>query len=110
MENAMHRDLAAGRWAQMSLVEQLANIGSEVYRTSIALAAGKRERAEKAFERALELMDLSIEAKPREAALEELCRARELCCYCYENNSSEDFDFLNKYYYQFACAARRRMA
>ena len=29
---AIHRDLAAGRWASMSLVEQLANIGSEVSR------------------------------------------------------------------------------
>ena len=27
-----HKDLAAGRWGQMSLSEQMANIGSEVER------------------------------------------------------------------------------
>jgi len=30
---AMHRELAAGRWFELSLVEQLANIGSEIERT-----------------------------------------------------------------------------
>ena len=27
---AMHRELAAGRWFDFSLVEQMANIGSEI--------------------------------------------------------------------------------
>ena len=29
-----HKDLAAGRWAQMSLAEQMLNIGSEVLRAN----------------------------------------------------------------------------
>jgi hypothetical protein len=30
MVEALHTDLAAGRWSQLALAEQLANIGSEV--------------------------------------------------------------------------------
>jgi hypothetical protein len=30
--NYQHKELAAGRWQQMSLVEQMANVGSEVGR------------------------------------------------------------------------------
>lgn len=107
MKEPMHKELASGRWAEMSLAEQLANIGSEVYRISIALQAGKKERAQKAYERALELMDLSIAAKPREAALKELRLARELFCKSYETKSKSDFDFPNKYYFQFACMVRK---
>ncbi len=34
MTIALHAGLAAGRWYQMTLVEQLANIGSEVGRAA----------------------------------------------------------------------------
>ena len=58
-----HRELAAGRWARLSLAEQLANVGSEVGRLR-----RWRERDERlatgAFERALELLDLTL-ADPR---------------------------------------------
>ncbi len=32
MMSYQHKDLAAGRWSQLSLIEQMANIGSEVER------------------------------------------------------------------------------
>jgi hypothetical protein len=41
-----HRGLAEGRWAEFSFVEQMANVGSEV---------------ERAFERSLELLDLTLQ-------------------------------------------------
>lgn len=34
--SALHRELAAGRWYTLSLVEQMANIGSEIERTMAA--------------------------------------------------------------------------
>ena len=57
-----HPDLAAGRWGQLSLAEQLANVGSEVGRMLRC-----RERDERlatgAFDRALELLDLTLAAR-----------------------------------------------
>ncbi len=39
MTGSLHDSLAAGRWQQMTLVEQMANIGSEVGRAAQAKAA-----------------------------------------------------------------------
>jgi len=54
----MHAGSAA-RWAQLELVEQLANVGSEVERAIRAHNAGNRSRWEHAQARALELFDLT---------------------------------------------------
>ena len=74
-----HRDLAAGRWGTLSLAEQLGNVGSEVGR--MLRWRGRDERlVTGAFERALELLDLTL-ADPRwRWRLREIARARELLC------------------------------
>lgn len=97
-----HPQLAAGRWAQMTLAAQMANIGSEVHRTYSNLSSGKTERARVCFERALELFDLSLDAKPREAAIRELCLARDYFCEMYLNKNLEELAALDKYFYAFA--------
>jgi hypothetical protein len=56
---AAHRDLASGRWHTMTLVEQLANVGSEVNRAIEAQAGGRVRRRDQALKRALELFDLT---------------------------------------------------
>ena len=67
------------RWSQLSLCEQLGNIGSEVHRT--ALAEGKNaERFVRARDRALELFDLTLADKRWHGRLRELGRAREVFC------------------------------
>jgi hypothetical protein len=43
-----HAGLAAGRWAALSLAEQLANVGSEVDRTIRAWEAGRGDRFDRA--------------------------------------------------------------
>ncbi len=79
-----HQTLDNGRWAAMTLSQQMANIGSETSRVYKALAAGKDDRAQKAFERFQELTDLTIRygrcdnPQTRPALLKELCRLREL--------------------------------
>ena len=74
--NAHHTTLAAGRWKQMTLAEQLGNIGSEVHRAR--LAQGKSEaRFQAAVERALELFDLTREDPRWHGRLFELGRARD---------------------------------
>ena len=56
-----HKDLANGGWEKLSFLEQMANIGSEVERTLNWRAKGNADYALKAFERALELIDLILE-------------------------------------------------
>lgn len=55
----VHEQFSAGRWHSLSLVEQLANVGSDV--TRAARWHGKdQQRCEQAFDRAIELLDLTI--------------------------------------------------
>ena len=61
MMNYQHKDLAAGRWSQLSFLEQMANIGSEVERALNWRIKNNVDYAQKAFERALELIDLTLE-------------------------------------------------
>lgn len=77
--NFLHKNLAEGRWYQLSLAEQLANIGSEVGRA--AKWQGKDERNfDGAVDRALELLDLTLEDLRWRNRLPELGRLREIFC------------------------------
>jgi hypothetical protein len=55
-----HKELAAGRWNMLSFAEQMANIGSEIERTIKWRGKGRPDMSGRAFERALELIDLTI--------------------------------------------------
>ena len=98
----IHKELAAGKWSEMSLGKQLANIGSEVSRTIKWREKGNEFLSQKAFERALELIDLTLEVKPRYTAIHEICRLRELFCEAYLTNNKEDLQFVDKYLFYFA--------
>lgn len=82
LKPAQHGELAAGGWAELSFAAQMANIGSEVSRALKWKAKGNPGRSERAFCRALELIDLSIACvqTPNPGRLKELCRAREELC------------------------------
>ena len=100
-----HSEMASGRWAEMPFHLQMGNIGSEVSRTLRWLAKSPK-RAEKPFDRALELFDLSILSAQKEKSdtkLAELCRAREeFCDYYFGNSFGTDPRAMQKYYDQFA--------
>jgi hypothetical protein len=74
-----HKELAAGRWFELSLAEQLSNIGSEVSR-----AARWEKKDEKLFQgavdRALELFDLTLSDSRWRGRYREIARAREVFC------------------------------
>jgi len=72
-----HNDLAAGRWSQLTFLEQMANIGSEVERALNWRAKHHAAYAQRAFERALELMDFTLGSVQSSTRLKELARARE---------------------------------
>lgn len=72
-----HKDLASGRWGQLSFLEQMANIGSEIERALNWQAKANIAYSQKAFERALELLDLTLDSVTSPARFKELARLRE---------------------------------
>ena len=108
-----HTSLAAGRWATLSILEQLANVGSEVDRAIKARARGQQERWEHATARALELFDLTA-TDPRWTALRrrEILRAREVFCQLFfaSDGSADSAARQQAYFMQFAVAARSASA
>jgi len=72
-----HKDLASGRWAQLSFMEQMANIGGEIERALNWQAKANVLYSQQAFERALELIDLSLDSVKGLSRLKELARVRE---------------------------------
>lgn len=107
--NFQHKNLAAGRWQKFSLIEQMANIGSEVER---ALNWRKKDKkySQMAFERALELFDLTLSDPKNRHRLMEVARARELLCDYFLGKNS--FVFTEKtwkdYFYSFGYAVSQQ--
>ena len=71
---AIHKNLATGEWNNLTLMEQLGNIGSEVSRA--ALSQGKDEgRFQGAVQRGLDLFDLTLaDSRWKGPSLEDLDR------------------------------------
>lgn len=105
--NYQHKQLAKGRWQRLSFLEQMANIGSEVQRTF--KWKDNANFAKNAFERALELFDLTIEDKKNQKRLKEVLRARELFAdYIAGDNLYQSSDSQwQKYFYNFNFASRK---
>jgi hypothetical protein len=103
----IHDQLASGRWQSLSLVEQLANVGSDVARA--ARWQGKdKQRCEQAFDRAVELLDLTIADTRWKGRRKELTRVRELLCDAMFGGTTygSDLASLDRYFFHFAMAAR----
>ena len=107
-----HRKLALGRWNELSLVEQLGNIGSEVERALKWREKNNPEYCMRAFERALELLDLTLACPAHRHRLREIARTREILVDFFhgENEFATTGKFLSAYFLRFACAARRTRA
>lgn len=103
----IHKDLAAGRWFTFSLVEQMANVGSDVIRTINWKNKGNLEYSRKAFERALELLELTIADPKHKGRLKELLRVREALIdhFVYDNEYNSTDDSWQKYFFSFNYAA-----
>ncbi|MDA2922111.1 hypothetical protein MYX07_02460 [Patescibacteria group bacterium AH-259-L07] len=103
----IHKQLAAGRWYELTLIEQMANIGADIGR---ALKWQKKDKKlmQSALERGLELFDLTI-ADPRwRHRLKEILRMREIVCdyFIGGNAYNSTPGGLEKYFLVFAIAAR----
>lgn len=105
---AGHRD-AALRWGTLTLMEQLAHVGSEVERSIRAHDAGHEARFEKALARALELFDLTAaDERWRGPRRREILRAREEFCRLFFGDEVPPGSArgLRAYFLAFAVAAR----
>jgi hypothetical protein len=103
-----HRELAAGRWNLLSFAEQMANIGSEIERTISWRKKGRPEIGIRAFERALELMDLTIADAKNLTRLRELLRVREALSdhFYFDNFYQSTPECWQHYFGSFLIAAR----
>ena len=108
----LHADLAAGRWQGLTLLQQLANIGSEVERAIKAHDAGRDDRRDAALQRGLELFDLTAaDERWRGPRRREILRAREIfCSLFYDDALPGDAASLSRYFLYFAIAVRRDSA
>jgi hypothetical protein len=105
----IHQDLAAGRWASLSFMEQMSNIGSEVERALNWKERGNKPYSDRAFERALELVDLTLGVVKGLARLKELARTRESLVdfFIGNNDFSSTSGSFKSYFLPFVFAARR---
>lgn len=95
------------RWHAMSLAEQMANVGSEVYRAIAWQQKNNKEYSTLAFERVLELLDYTTETIKGFYRLRELRRLREVLVdyFACENIYNSSPESLNNYFYCFNYAA-----
>lgn len=102
-----HQELAAGKWRELSLAEQMGNVGSEISRA--VLWQNKDQKIfEGAIERALELLCLTIGDPRWRKRLKELARVREFICDAVFGSKEygTSLEDLNRYFFNFALAAR----
>lgn len=104
----IHKELASGRWFELSLAEQLGNIGSEVLR-----ASRQKNKNDglfwRAVGRALDLFDLTLSDPRWKGRYREIGRAREVFCDAVYGGKlyKSSFPDLIRYFDTFALAARR---
>ena len=98
------------RWERFALVEQMANVGSEVERAIRAHRSGQQDRFDRALDRALALFDLTAtDRRWRAPQRREVLRAREEFCRLFFDPSvlPDSGEGLRRYFLAFARAARQ---
>lgn len=98
------------RWSKLSIFEQMGNIGSEVGRSITAKRRGDDEAFDGALDRALDLFNATAEVlvEQHSPRVREVLRARDqyLQLFYGDTDSFDDAPALEKYFMQFAIAAR----
>ena len=103
-----HKNQALGNWYKFTLIEQMANVGSEVERTISWKNKGNVKYSKMAFIRALELLDLTIACVNNRKRLKEITRVREALVdyFEYDNQFSSSNNLWQKYFFAFNYSAR----
>ena len=103
-----HADLQ-DRWHQLSIFEQMANIGAEVGRTFSWKKKQNEKMWQNAMGRALELFSLTIADRKNKDSLKEICRVREVFLdhAIGDNQYSSTLPDWDKYFLPYNKAARK---
>ncbi|OGI31904.1 MAG: hypothetical protein A2271_04240 [Candidatus Moranbacteria bacterium RIFOXYA12_FULL_35_19] len=103
-----HTNLTDEHWQEFSFFEQMANVGSEVERTIKWKNKENLEYSRMAFERALELLDLTISDPKNRKGLKEILRVREALAdyFAFSNEYKSTDKSWQNYFYSFNFAAR----
>ena len=107
--SVQHHELASGRWNELSLLEQLGNVGSEVERALKWKKKNNPDYCMRAFERALELLDLTLDCPRNRLRLKEIARTREILVDFFygDDQYQTSEESLSAYFLRFATVARR---
>lgn len=90
--NKYHPNLTLTKWRSIPKSTQILNIASEFSRAKNWLKKKDDQEVKNCLNRALELMDLSVEDKKWRASLKELLRFRELLAEFYiQKDKDEDY-------------------
>ena len=103
----IYKNLADERWFELSLIEQLANVGADIERTIRWKQKGNEEYSRAAFDRALDLIYLTVEDPKNRGRLREILRTREALIdhFVYDNEYKTTTEQWQKYFYQYNYAA-----
>jgi hypothetical protein len=106
--SCQHKELAAGKWNQLRFAEQMANIGSEIERTISWKMKGRPDYSQRAFDRAIELLDLTIADMGNRSRLKELLRVREALAdsFVFDNTYQSTPESWQRYFRCFLFAVR----
>ncbi len=101
-----HTGMSEDQWFARSILDQMANVGSEVFR-AISWRDRNAEYSRQALYRALELLGLTVEDRKNRHRLKELLRVRELPVdyFVYDNVYGSSDEQWQKYFYEFNLAA-----
>src|SRR3990172_13133142 len=101
----IHKQLASGGWEKLTLVEQMANIGSEVHRSIISYQKKEMRNFQLAFDRTMELFYFTLKDPRWKGRRKEIARSKEIFCDLFYGNSyNTDPHSLDTYFMQFAIA------
>lgn len=105
MKIVFHKGLTTKQWFGKSIFEQMANVGSEVFR--MIKWRKITDDSQLALARALELLDLTMADPKNINRLKEIARVREvLADFTFDNKYSTTAEFWQNYFYSFNYAAR----
>jgi hypothetical protein len=107
--SVQHKELAAGRWYTLAFPEQMAHIGAEVERALNWKDRGNADYCRRAYERALELLDITLDDPRNRPRAREIARVREALVDSFDgSNEFGSTDALwRRYFGAFTYAARR---
>ena len=84
--------ISPSRWSDLSFAQQMGNVGSEIARARHWEKQKDPASRDKALERALELLDLTLDATIETARLKEVARLREVVAAWYAGQKDYAID------------------